>query len=84
MRLCSMLRLEGVKGNAKVRLPERRHIKNSMLDGAILPTTQGIKFIRSSRSVKRGSGSFSMAREIPVPIIAQEACLRLWRDGLLW
>ncbi len=32
-----MLRLEGVKGNAKVRLPERGHIETSMLDGTILP-----------------------------------------------
>ncbi len=33
MQLPSMLRLEGVKGNAKVRLPERCHIETSMLDG---------------------------------------------------
>ncbi len=38
-----MLRLEGVKGNAKVRLPERGHIETSMIDGTTLPTTQGIR-----------------------------------------
>ena len=44
-----MVRLEGVKGNAKVKLPERRrHIETSMRDGTILPATQGIKFIRRS------------------------------------
>ena len=48
-----MLRLEGVKGNAKVRPLERGHIETSMLDGTILPATYGIKFIRSSRTVKR-------------------------------
>ncbi len=37
MQLVSMLRLEGVKGNAKVRLPERGHIETSMMDGTILP-----------------------------------------------
>jgi len=44
LKLPLMLRLEGVKGNAKVRLPERcRHIETSMLDGTILPAIQGIK-----------------------------------------
>ncbi len=32
-----MLRLKGVKANAKVRLPERGHIETSMMDGTILP-----------------------------------------------
>jgi hypothetical protein len=31
LKLPLMLRLEGVKGNAKVRLPERGHIETSML-----------------------------------------------------
>jgi len=46
-----MLRLEGVKGNANVRLPERCHIATSMLDGARLPTTAQ----DSSAAAGRGS-----------------------------
>ncbi len=58
MELRPMLRRVGVEGNGngpleEIRLPD--HIETSMLDGTILPTTQGIKFIRSSRSSKRGS-----------------------------
>jgi len=36
--LLQMVRLEGIKRNAKVRLPES-HIEMSMRDGMILPTT---------------------------------------------
>ena len=47
-----MLRLEGVKGNAKVRLPERGHIETPIMDGTIysLLTASG-----SSAAAGRGS-----------------------------
>jgi len=38
-----------------IRLPEWIHIETSMMDETILPATQGIEFIRRSRSWKRGS-----------------------------
>ncbi len=57
MELRSMLRAEGVQGNGKgceFRLPEKSPIEKLLMDGTILPTTQGIKCIRRSRSRKRG------------------------------
>jgi len=37
--LSQMVRLEGIKRNAKVRLPERKsHIETSMMDETRLPT----------------------------------------------
>ncbi len=43
------------------------------MDGLFLPTTQGIKFIRRSRSWKRGS-----SRLLP------SVDLLLWQNGLRW
>jgi len=46
---------------SEIRLPERGHIETSMRDGTILPTTQGIKFIR--RRSWNGNDKVKMTRD---------------------
>jgi len=51
MQLRPMLRLEGVKGNAKVRLPERGHIETSMMDGIRLASISLSQPYESSKCI---------------------------------
>jgi len=59
--LLSMLRLAGVRGNAKVRLPERGHIETSMRDGTILTTTAQGSSAEAGLGSEGLSGGYSSA-----------------------
>jgi hypothetical protein len=63
--LLQMVRLEGIKCNAKVRLPERRHIEMSKRDGTRLPTTAQDLCNRPISESGRDPGEWSCGESTP-------------------